>query len=74
VLFFNRKIGYDEDVSTAIYHAYEFLQYFFAMIGGVMADSWLGMFKTVLLMSVIFAAGAIVITVGVLDFLHLPLE
>lgn len=70
----NLKLGYDRDVSTAIYHTYEFLAYFFAIVGGAIADSWLGMNKTIVLTTTIFAASAFLLAVAVVDSLHLPLQ
>lgn len=73
-LFLNLKLGYDKNDSTAIYHAYGFLSCCFAIIGAIIADSWLGMYKTLLLMSAILAAGPIAIAIGVIDALQLPLK
>lgn len=74
LLFLNLKIGYDRDISTSVYHAYEFFGYFFAIVGAIVADSGLGIYKTILLMSVVFAIGSFTIAVSVIDALHLPLE
>lgn len=73
LLFINLKLGYDEDISTAIYHSYEWLTYFFAVLGAVIADSWLGLYKTIVGAEVIFAAGCILLAVGVIDVLNLPI-
>lgn len=73
LLFLNLKLGYDKDISTAIFHAFQFLASFFAVIGAIFADSWLGMYKTIVLMSVIFAAGTFLIAIAVIDVLYLPL-
>lgn len=73
LLFLNLKLGYDKDTSTTIFHAYGFLGSFFAIIGAIIADSWLGIYKTILLMSMVLAAGTFIIAVGVIDVLHLPL-
>lgn len=74
LLFLNLKLGYDRDVSTAIYHTYEFVAYFFAIIGGAIADSWLGMYGTIVLTTTIFAASAFLVGVAVIDNLYLPLK
>lgn len=70
----NLKIGYDRDVSTAVYHAYEFFGYFFAVVGAILADSGFGIYRTILLMSAVFAIGSITITFAVVDVLYLPIE
>lgn len=74
LLFLNLKLGYDKDVSTAIYHTFEFLAYFFAIVGGYLADSWLGMYRTIVLTSTIFAVTAFIVAVAVIDSFHLPLK
>lgn len=74
MLFLNLKLGYDRDVSTAVYHTFEFLAYFFAIVGGAIADSWLGMHNTIVLTSTIFAAGAFLVAVAVVDSLQFPLQ
>lgn len=73
VLFLNTKLGYDKDTSTAVYHSYVFLAYFFSIAGSVIADSWWGQFKTLFWMSIVFAAGAIVIAIGTIDAFSLPI-
>lgn len=70
----NLKLGYDRDASTAIYHTYEFLAFIFAFTGGAIADSWLGMYKTIVLTSTIFAGSAFLMAVSVVDSLYLPLK
>lgn len=74
LLFLNLKLGYDRDVSTAIYHTYEFLAFIFAFIGGAVADSWLGMYRTIVVTSMIFASSAFLMAVSVVDSLYLPLK
>lgn len=74
LLFLNLKLEYDKDVSTTIYHAYAFVASCFAIVGAIIADSWLGMCRSIVLVSVVFAAGAFIISVGVIDDLYLPLK
>lgn len=69
----NLKLGYDRDASTAIYHTYEFLAYLFAIVGGTIADSWLGMHKTIVLTTTVFAGGAFLVAITAVDSLNLPL-
>ncbi|KAG2459692.1 S15A2 protein, partial [Polypterus senegalus] len=44
-LYFIHFLHWDEDLSTAIYHAFSGLCYFTPVIGALIADSWLGKFK-----------------------------
>lgn len=43
--------------ATWIVHTFVFLSYFFAMIGGVLADSFLGRYKTILYFNLVYAVG-----------------
>lgn len=74
LLFLNLKLGYDKDISTAIYHTYEFVAYFFAIVGGAIADSWLGMYRSIVLTTSVFAAGAFLISFAVVDSFNLPIK
>lgn len=73
LLFFNLKLGYSENVTTAIYHSFNFLSYGIAFIGGIIADSWLGNFKTIVFGSTIYTIGALLLAVSSVDSLPLPI-
>jgi solute carrier family 15 (oligopeptide transporter), member 1 len=72
-LFFNRKLGFDPSISTALFHTYEFFVFFFTIVGAIVADNWLGLYKTLLSMSLVYAAGAAFLSVGTVDPLNLPI-
>lgn len=63
-LFLNRKLGFDPNMSTALYHTYEFFTYFFIIFGAIMAESWLGLFKTVTSMGLFYAVGSTLVSLG----------
>lgn len=71
-LFLNRKLGFDPNVSTALYHTYEFMIYFFTIFGAIIAESWFGMFKTVALMSLVYSIGASLVSFGGIETLNIP--
>ena len=68
-LYLHRKLEFDEDASTAIYHTVELLAYTFPII----ADSWLGNFKTIAIMLGVFAIGTTTIAVTSIESLSIPL-
>lgn len=72
-LFFHNKLGFDRDVSTALFHVYEFLVFSFTIIGAIIADNWLGLYKTLLSMSFVYATGAAVLSIGNIEPLGLPI-
>lgn len=57
-----------------IYHFFIFLNYFFSVVGGILADSFIGQYLTIAILSTVFAIGSILITVGSIELLHLPSE
>jgi solute carrier family 15 (oligopeptide transporter), member 1 len=61
-------------MSTALYHTYEFLIYFFIIFGTIIAESWLGLFKTLVSMTLIYSCGAVVIAVSGIETIGLPVE
>lgn len=73
-LFFNQKIGYDVNESTAAYHSFECLLWVFPVIGAIIADSWLGRYRTMVYLSVVVAIGSFIIAVGVTDTFNLPIR
>lgn len=42
------------------------------IFGAIISDSWLGKFKTILILSVVYTAGSTVIAVGAIPTLNLP--
>jgi dipeptide/tripeptide permease len=73
-IFFHKKIGFDEDLSTALVHYFIFALYFTPLIGTYLADSWIGKYKSMLIMTAFYSIGTIVLTVGTVDSLNLPLK
>uniref|UniRef100_A0A9L0RVL8 Solute carrier family 15 member 1 n=1 Tax=Equus caballus TaxID=9796 RepID=A0A9L0RVL8_HORSE len=45
ILYFTLFIGWDDNLSTAIYHTFVALCYLTPILGALIADSWLGKFK-----------------------------
>jgi solute carrier family 15 oligopeptide transporter 1 len=58
VLFLTRKLMYDDDTSTIIYHTFNCLVYFFCIFGAIIADSWWGKFHTILWLSIVYVIGS----------------
>ncbi|XP_012878417.1 PREDICTED: solute carrier family 15 member 1 [Dipodomys ordii] len=64
VLYFRNFIGWDDNLSTAIYHTFVALCYLTPILGALIADSWLGKFKTIVWLSVVYTIGQAVISVS----------
>ncbi|XP_034242567.1 peptide transporter family 1-like isoform X2 [Thrips palmi] len=71
-LFLKNSLKLDEDLSTIIYHVFSMLCYFFPVIGAIIADSWLGKYKTIAYLSVVYAIGNIVVSVASATSLNIP--
>lgn len=63
-LYFVSYLHWDTDLSTAIYHAFSSLCYFTPILGALIADSWLGKFKTIIYLSIVYVIGHIIKSVG----------
>lgn len=73
-LFFHQKLGLDRNLSTALFHVYEFFVFAFTIIGAIIADNWLGLYKTLLSMSFVYAVGAVFLSIGNIEPLELPIK
>ncbi|NXB13076.1 S15A1 protein, partial [Cnemophilus loriae] len=63
-LYFKRFLHWDDDFATAIYHTFVALCYLTPILGAIIADSWLGKFKTILYLSIVYTIGQAVLSVG----------
>uniref|UniRef100_A0A671QQC0 Solute carrier family 15 member 2 n=1 Tax=Sinocyclocheilus anshuiensis TaxID=1608454 RepID=A0A671QQC0_9TELE len=52
------------NLSTAVYHAFSSLCYFTPLLGAMITDSWLGKFKTIIYLSIVYVIGHVVKSVG----------
>ncbi|XP_073975440.1 peptide transporter family 1-like isoform X1 [Rhodnius prolixus] len=71
-LYLSQALRYSETTSTVIYHTFVMLCYFTPVLGGIMADSWLGKYKTILYVSIFYALGNIVLSVSSISILNIP--
>ena len=63
-LYLVQVLGFGEDDATILYHAFNFLCYFTPLIGAILADSFLGKFKTIFYLATIYAIGEVILTIG----------
>lgn len=71
-LYLTQKLNYDDDTATVIYHIFTSLAYFFPLMGAILADSWLGKFKTIFYLSIVYCIGSTLIALGAIPPLNLP--
>lgn len=64
VIYLKNFLGFDNDYATTVYHAFVALCYFFPLIGGIIADSFWGKVKTILILSIVYLAGMVLMAVA----------
>ncbi|GAB0179231.1 solute carrier family 15 member 1 [Grus japonensis] len=64
VLYFKYFLQWDDNLSTAIYHTFVALCYLTPILGALIADSWLGKFKTIVSLSIVYTIGQVVMSVS----------
>ncbi|XP_028835048.1 solute carrier family 15 member 1-like [Denticeps clupeoides] len=64
VLYFRYFLRWDDDLATTIYHTFVALCYLTPILGAIVADSWLGKFKTIIYLSMVYTIGQAVLAVS----------
>lgn len=71
-LFLKNALRMEESDATITYHVWTMLCYFFPVVGAIIADSWLGKFKTIAILSMVYALGNIVVSLAAVTTWGLP--
>ncbi|KAH8387299.1 hypothetical protein KR093_006093, partial [Drosophila rubida] len=74
VLYLTQKLGYNEETSTVLFHIFTMLVYIFPLLGALVADGWLGKYKTILYLSVVYSFGALVVSIGAVPLEGMPVK
>jgi len=64
VLFMTNALHFSDDTATAIYHSFNVVCYFTPIFGAMVSDGWLGKYKTILYVSIIYGIGNIIMTLS----------
>ncbi|XP_061396673.1 peptide transporter family 1 [Musca vetustissima] len=72
VLYLSRQLDYSDDTATVIFHIFTMFVYFLCILGAIISDSWLGKFKTILYLSLVYVCGSVLVTLGAMPPLNLP--
>ncbi|XP_055398870.1 solute carrier family 15 member 1 isoform X3 [Bubalus kerabau] len=56
ILYFQRFLGWNDNLGTAIYHTFVALCYLTPILGALIADSWLGKFKALSMIGLVLIA------------------
>nr|XP_018670730.1 solute carrier family 15 member 2 isoform X1 [Ciona intestinalis] len=69
VLYVRNFLLFDDDTSTSIFHAFTMLAYFFPLVGGIIADSYWGKYKTIAYLSIVYVIGHVLKTIAAIPFI-----
>lgn len=64
MLYLKFRLFYNDNESTVIYHSFTSLVYFMCIFGGIISDVWLGKFRTIFYLSIVYAIGTIMVSVS----------
>ncbi|KAM9962500.1 hypothetical protein ACTFIR_005408 [Dictyostelium discoideum] len=67
ISYLTNYMEYSDDKSTVILHSFNFVAYLFPILGAYIADAKIGKFKTILIFSIVYVLGSIVLSVTSID-------
>ncbi|RZF47986.1 hypothetical protein LSTR_LSTR002052 [Laodelphax striatellus] len=73
-LYLHQILNYDRNTSTIIYHIFIMVSYFFPLFGAILADSFIGKFKTIFYLSIIYALGNALLAFASTPYFGLPMR
>lgn len=62
-VYLQEWLSFSKTTATTIVHGFNFFAYLFTLVGGIISDSYLGKFKTILYLSIVYCFGSIVMAV-----------
>ncbi|GFU03392.1 hypothetical protein NPIL_388151 [Nephila pilipes] len=63
-VFLTQQLQFEPNTALTISHFYKGFSSFMPLFGGILADSWLGKFKVIIYLSILYAFGNFILTVG----------
>ena len=69
LLYLRNYLGWGDDTATSVYHAFSIFAYFFPLVGGIIADSYLGRYWTIVILSVVYVIGHALKTIGAIPYI-----
>ncbi|CAL1686521.1 unnamed protein product [Lasius platythorax] len=71
-LYLSDMLKYSEDTATMIYHVFICFVYFFPLMGAIISDSWLGKYRTIFYVSIVYALGQLILSASATPPFGLP--
>ncbi|KAK7500896.1 hypothetical protein BaRGS_00007776 [Batillaria attramentaria] len=72
VLYLTGWLGINTNTATALYHSFSFLAYFSPVLGAIIADGYLGRYRTILYVSTVYGIGCAVLSLTAFPPPELP--
>ncbi|XP_011266928.1 peptide transporter family 1 isoform X2 [Camponotus floridanus] len=71
-LYLSDMLKYGESTAVIIYHVFIFFVYFSPVLGAIVSDSWLGKYRTIFYVSIIYAIGQLLLSASAAPTFGLP--
>ena len=71
-LYLTKFVMMEQDTATAVYHAFTMLCYFSPLMGAILADGYIGLYRTILYVSIVYFLGEVVLTLTSIGPLGAP--
>lgn len=71
-LYLSDMLNYSESTSVIIYHVFIFFVYFSPVLGAIVSDSWLGKYRTIFYLSIIYSIGQLLLSASATPPFGLP--
>lgn len=66
-----QKLNIDKINATSYFHIFNMMVYLTCIIGALISDAWLGKFKTVLYLSIVYCFGTLIMFVGTIPHFNI---
>lgn len=73
-LYLKYKLGFTEDDATVIFHGFTMMLYFMCLFGAIISDVWIGKYKTILYLSIVYFIGCTIVAIGSIPNLNVSPE
>lgn len=74
IIYLSNQLGFEKDDATVLYHTFTMLVYFMCIFGGIVSDTWLGKFNTILYLSVVYSIGSVIVSIGAIPSLNISAQ
>ena len=71
-IFFTSFIKLPQNTATAIYHTFTTICYFTPVLGAILADGYIGLYKTIVSLSILYFIGELILTLTSMQPLGAP--